>query len=173
MPEYSNINNYIDDEIETFIFEVMPEFNLKEASKNPKKYIAEWDKESEKFDFEDTDEFQEILNYRIDNLLIYYSTVVDIYFNSYFSSTIQEEYDDLGADRSGDEFLVIMNIMQGQIYNWGVEHFTSRYQEFRTSRDKFHILLGYLLYKYPIDDENNELIRDALAKYYNDKTFGE
>lgn len=172
MPEYSNINHFIEEQIEDFILDVVPDFDFEEARKNPMQYIKAWDKDADK-DLSNTDAFEDDLNYRLDNMLVYYYVVQDIYFNSFYSQQIQEE-DDMGTSTSDitGAYDKIMSIMTAQIYSWGQNHFRERYEQFINDEDKFDFILSLLNISNMQSQEHkveNREVEDALAKYYNEK----
>jgi hypothetical protein len=171
MPEYTNINHFLEEQIEDFIVDVVPDFDFEEARKNPMQYIKAWDKVADT-DISDTDVFEDELNYRLDNMLTYYYVVQDIYFNSYYSQQIQEE-DDMGIaiDTTGG-YDTVISIMSAQIYSWGQNHFRERYQKFINDDDRFDIILSLLSVSSQQSQEDNvknRKVEDALAKYYNEK----
>ena len=189
MPDYSNINDLIHEEVNDFLYDIF--FNLgskfdadaglraffeSEKGREPKENptlsdVAQIDKAWAE-DVSDTDEFEENLHYHIDGMLTYYGVVQDIYFNSFWSNQIQES-DTLSGNFSDDKsfgdysgYGVIMRIMQEQIYTWASEHFREEYEKWRDDKDKSSWLIDYLV---KIDAYNRDKWEDVIYEYYNDK----
>jgi Uri superfamily endonuclease len=195
MPDYSNINDYIHEQANDFLFDIIGVYDLLnqrsetggrpyvytsfETKENPtvsnvEAIIKEWDK-----DISNTEEFNDNLHYHIDTMLDYYGVAQDIYFNSFWSMEIQEtnplsdEYrlvstvkrDHVEMD-SG--YYLIMGMIHDQIYTWAKDHFRKLYDTWRLDKDKSSWFIDYIHRTFS-NREEREQWEDVIYGYYDDK----